>query len=76
MLLAVEQRYGLADTKLTFDMLRSGHIPFNFFVRERDRERSPLRARTALDDLRNVLKSATQSALEPTAGTIRRSGGR
>jgi len=32
MLAAIEQRYGLADTKLTFDMLRSEHIPFNFFV--------------------------------------------
>ncbi len=32
MLAAIERRYGLADTKLRFDMLRSEHIPFNFFV--------------------------------------------
>jgi hypothetical protein len=33
MLQAVEQRFGrLGDAKLTFDMLRSEHIPFNFFV--------------------------------------------
>ena len=32
MVAAIERRYGLADTKLTFDMLRSEHIPFNFFV--------------------------------------------
>jgi hypothetical protein len=32
MLGAVERRYALADTKLSFDMLRSEHIPFNFFV--------------------------------------------
>jgi hypothetical protein len=32
MLATVERRYGLADTKLRFDMLRSEHIPFNFFV--------------------------------------------
>ncbi|HLK92772.1 MAG TPA: hypothetical protein VKZ18_22965 [Polyangia bacterium] len=32
MLAAVERRFGLSDTKLTFDMLRSEHIPFNFFV--------------------------------------------
>lgn len=32
MLPAIEGRYGLADTKLSFDMLRSEHIPFNFFI--------------------------------------------
>jgi hypothetical protein len=32
MLAAIQRRYGLADTKLTFDMLRSEHIPFNFFI--------------------------------------------
>jgi hypothetical protein len=29
---AVERRGGMADRKLSFDMLRSEHIPFNFFV--------------------------------------------
>jgi hypothetical protein len=29
---AIERRYGFADTKLTFDILRSEHIPFNFFI--------------------------------------------
>ncbi len=33
---AIERRYGLADTKLSFDMLRSEHIPFNFFVPLKD----------------------------------------
>jgi hypothetical protein len=36
MLAAIERRYRLADTKLSFDMLRSEHIPFKFFVPLRD----------------------------------------
>lgn len=40
MLAAIEQRYGLADTELTSDMLRSEHIPFNLFV--------PLRVHAAM----------------------------
>ena len=43
MLAAIERRYGLADTKLSFDMLRSEHIPFNFFV--------PLRGHAAMTQL-------------------------
>lgn len=40
MLAAIDRRYGLTDTKLSFDMLRSEHIPFNFFV--------PLREQAAM----------------------------
>jgi hypothetical protein len=40
MLAAIERRYRLADTKLTFDMLRSEHIPFNFFVLSTSSSRS------------------------------------
>jgi hypothetical protein len=68
MLAAIERRYGLTDTKLTFDMLRSEHIPFNFFIPLREHAAMiPLAREWSGVDVASILSIEIEWAPAPKA---------
>jgi hypothetical protein len=71
MLAAIERRYGRADTKLTFDMLRSEHIPFNFFVPLREQATMMLLAQEWTGvEIARILSVEIEWAPTPKAGFL------